>query len=236
VHEATYGSRLGERTDLFDWKDKFENHLEEILRVDGQDAVLPAGRRNTVVLFKSCFPNNDFVGAGTPPGDPTGPELTEANARAALTALLPEFQKHPDVLFVYLTAPPLSPFARDERLLKIFAKRLLGKPTAKERLRKAGEIARRFNTWVSAPGGWLAGYPRENVVVFDLFSVLTASAQSGLSAYGSEGGTDSHPSAEGNGRAVARLVPFLNAAVAKGGFGAREPAPAAPAPTPSPSL
>src|SRR5258708_12159569 len=62
VHEATYWSRLGEHTDLFDWNEKFSAHMDEVLRIAEQDPALPDGRTNTVVLFKSCFPNNWFVG------------------------------------------------------------------------------------------------------------------------------------------------------------------------------
>jgi hypothetical protein len=109
VHEASYGSRIGENTDIFDWWPKFRDHMEEILTCDSQNARHPGGRRNNVVVFKSCFPNNDFRSEGRPPGNAAGPDLTVWNARAAYTALREEFQKHPEVLFVCVTAPPLAP-------------------------------------------------------------------------------------------------------------------------------
>jgi hypothetical protein len=86
VHEATYGSRLGENTDLFDWLPKFRDQMQAVLAIDNQDSTLANGRKNRVVLFKSCFPQNEFTGMGTGTGDPRGPDLTVVNAKAALSA------------------------------------------------------------------------------------------------------------------------------------------------------
>ena len=98
VHEASYGSRIGENTDIFDWLPKFRDHMEEILTCDSRMPAIPVGRRNNVVVFKSCFPNNNFRSEGGPPGNAAGPDLTVWNARAAYTALRDEFQKHPGSL------------------------------------------------------------------------------------------------------------------------------------------
>lgn len=226
VHEATYGSALGEHTDLFDWLPRFTEKMDDVLATAHQDERLPAGETNRVVLFKSCFPNNWFAGPGTEPGNPRGPELTEANARAALGSLLPLFARHPDVLFVYLTAPPLAPVAKAEPAYKWLARKALGRPTLAEKLRIAGASARRFNDWAASPDGWLAGHPGNNVAVFHLFDVLTEGAASGLSHYPSgNDGKDDHPSSEGNRKAAEALVPFLNAAVRRAGIVGTERAP-----------
>jgi hypothetical protein len=212
LHEATYGSRLGERTDLFDWLPKFRGDMDAILAIRRQDERLPDGERNRVVLFKSCFPNNDFVGEGTGDGSPQGPELTEANARATLRAVRDELARHPDVLFVYMTAPPVAPRTWTEPAWKWLVKKALGRPTHDEEVARAGAIARRFNHWVVDPDGWLKGYPLKNVVVFDLYGQLTDGGASDFSRYATGDGADSHPSTEGNTRAAAALVPFLNRA------------------------
>ncbi len=206
VHEASYGSRVGDKTDIRDWGPKFANQMEEILRVDRQDRQYPGDERNRIVVFKSCFPNNAFVGAGTPPGDPTVPQLTVANAQAAYRALLPLFQARPEVLFVAFTAPPLA--ERKPVGLKAKLKAFLqGTP-------RAGRHARAFNTWLTdRQGGWLAGYPLANVVVFDYYDLLTAHGASDWLAYPTGGGRDSHPSAEGQRRAAEAFVPFLDKAV-----------------------
>lgn len=224
LHEATYGSSLGEHTDLFDWLPKFQTRMPDILALRHQDARLPDGARNQVVMFKSCFPNNQFIGPGSGSGSPAGPELTEANARATMTALLEETAKYPGTLFVYVTAPPVAPHTWSERRWKRTAKQVLGRPTHEEEFRESGAMARRFNEWVTSPGGWLRGYAGRNVVVFDLYAELTEGNASGFSRYPSGNGTDSHPSSAGNARVAPKLVAFLNGAVRQ--FGAA-PAPSA---------
>lgn len=217
VHTATYGSRLGEDTDLFDWLPKFREQMPALLATERQDTALEGGRRNRVVVFKSCYPNNRFTGRGSEPGNPSGPELTVANARATLKALLPVFERHPDTLFVYLTIPPLAGDLGRDFPIRRLARTLLGKPSPAERLGRHGDLARELDAWVVARDGWLAGYPRNNVAVFDLYDVLTANGASNFLEYTSKKG-DSHPSAEGNAKVAALLVPFLNRAVRRAGL------------------
>jgi hypothetical protein len=209
VHEASYDSSLGQDTDLFDWWPKFRDRMDDVLACAHQDDRYGDARRNQIVVFKSCFPNNAFVGEGEPPGDPRGPELTLWNARATMTALLEELSKRPDVLFVYVTAPPLAP-ARSEPFAKWLAKRALGR--ARDHV-GAARFARRFDDWVRSPDGWLKDYPHRNVVVFDYYDVLTGEGESNFSAYATDDGHNSHPSAEGNARAAALFVPLLDRAV-----------------------
>ncbi len=211
VHEASYGSVVGEKTDLFDWLPKLRDDMPKVLAVDENDRPLPPGRTNQVVVFKSCFPNSDFVGAGAPPGDPRGPELTVANAQATMRAVLPELAKHPGVLFVYLTAPPLAddpPGPAYRHLARAAKRRLSGRLSPSD----AGAHARAFNDWMKSPSGWLSGYALTNVVVFDLFDLLTGEGAANVAAYPSAG-QDSHPASSGNQRATDAFVPFLNRAV-----------------------
>src|ERR1017187_381244 len=88
LHEASYGSRIGENTDIFDWLPKFRTQMEQILTCDFQDTLYNDGRRNNIVIFKSCFPNSAFDSEGEPPGNSAGPDLTVLNAKAAYAALL----------------------------------------------------------------------------------------------------------------------------------------------------
>lgn len=217
VHEAAYDSEVGHRTDLGDWAAKFRGQMDRILRVDRQDDLLPEGERNEIVAFKSCYPNSELVAEGTAPGDPSVPELTVENAKAALRALLPSFAEHPDTLFVYFTAPPVAPRLHPDPAWKWIAKRVLGRGMTPERLRASAERALAFNDWVRSPDGWLADYAGDNVVVFDYFSVLT-NGNGGLLAYPTGNGYDSHPSAEGQRRAAEAFVPFLNRAVRRAGL------------------
>jgi hypothetical protein len=219
VHEASYGSVLGEHTDLFDWPPKLRTGLDALLRLDEQDDRYPDERRNRVVVFKSCFPNNLFAGEGAAPGDARGPDLTVWNARAALRALLPELARHPETLFVYVTAPPIAPRTPALPAWRALLRLARGHGTPAAELGASAALARELNDWAASPEGWLAGYAGKNVVVFDYYDVLTGGARAtDLSAYPTGNGLDSHPSAAGNHEAAMRFVPFLNRAVRRAGL------------------
>jgi hypothetical protein len=217
VHEASYGSQVGEATDLFDWLPKFRDQMGQVLSVKLNDEALPGDGKNQIVVFKSCYPNNRFQGDGDEPGNPTGPELTYWNARATMTALRDELAEHPETLFVYVTAPPLAPDVPKQPLWKWLVKKVLGKPQPGRIIADQGEVARRFNRWVVDPEGWLAGYPHRNLVVFDLYHVLTDEGASNHSRYAVKPG-DSHPNRAGNEKATTAFVPFLNRAVRHAGL------------------
>ena len=222
VHEASYNSRIGQNTDIFDWLPKFRNEMERVLACDFQDHSYSDGRRNQIVVFKPCFPNNDFRSEGSPPGDPNGPELTVWNAKAAYTAVLDEFKKRPEVLFVCVTAPPLAPKNGAQPLWKRMAKTLLGRndnlTTNAHNLMTSAPLAREFNNWLASPDGWLRNSDTTNVAVFDYYDILTDHGKSDLSQYSTGRGYDSHPSRVGNEKAAEAFVPFLNRAVRRAGL------------------
>jgi len=212
VHEASYGSEIGAKTDIFDWVPKFRDSMERVLTCLNQNTYSTDGKRNEIVVFKSCFPNNNFIGRGCEPGHPDGPDLTIEDARTAYRALLEQFQNHSAVLFVCMTAPPLAGKLKPEPLWKTIARKILRKNRIAASAR-SGELAREFNNWLKAEKGWLMDYPNHNVVVFDLYDLLTGKGQSNFLQYPSGGGFDSHPNREGNVLAARAFVPFLNRAV-----------------------
>ncbi len=218
VYEASYGSGLGEHTDLLDWPPKFAQEMDKILRLKRQDTLHADGTVNRIVMFKSCFPNSLFVGEGVEPGNAAGPELTVANAKAAMRQVLVSLKKYPDVLFVYVTAPPAAPRLPSEPVWKWLLKKGLGRGMSVETLRESGLLARKFNDWIKSPDGFLSGYDLKNVAVFDYYDVLTQYGESDLSRYATGGGEDSHPSSEGNQKAAAEFVPFLNRAARRAGI------------------
>jgi hypothetical protein len=217
VHEASHGSFLGQDTDICAWRRKFRDHMNRILTCEEQDKPLPDGKKNRVVVFKSCFPNSWMVSEGKEPGDPDSAERTTANCKAAYRALLPLFSVHPGALFVAFTAPPMArpvPGAR-ERAFGV-ARALLGRPDPAEAI---GGRVRAFNTWLKdMDSGWLRGYGGLNVVVFDYYDILTGYGGSNWSAYPTGEGLDSHPGTEGNTRAAMAFLPFLNMAVKRAGI------------------
>jgi hypothetical protein len=207
VHEASYGSDIGGSTDLPDWIVKFRDKMDIVRRTELNDKVLPDGQRNQIVMFKSCFPNNLL----------DDDKALEA-ARTEMRALLPELAKHPDVLFVHVTTPPLAPRVEKEPAWKWLARELMRKPQPGPRLLRSGPLARALDDWVTSPEGWLKGYPGKNIVVFDLYDALTNHGESDFLAYPTEDGYDSHPTREGNAKAAAEFVPFLNRAVRLAGL------------------
>ncbi len=212
VHEATYGSKIGENTDINDWHVKFRDRLGVILRIDRQDKLLGNGEVNNIVIFKSCFPNNDFVSMGKAPGNPDSPERTVWNAKAAYASLLPIFRQNPKTFFVVITAPPLAKPQMSwikEKLLD-----LVGKGPV-----QIASRARAFNNWLKdIKTGWLSTYDLKNVVVFDYYDILTKYGEDDWSKYPTQGGQDSHPSSDGNVIAAQKFILFLNRAVRYAGL------------------
>lgn len=214
VHESSYGSILGEETDICQWRRKFGEHMDRIIRTRHQDELLPDGQRNHVVAFKSCYPNNLFTGPGTEPGDPDDCARTVANAKAAYRALLPMLEAQPEVLFVAFTAPPMVPYQPVG--LKATIKNWFVKND------RGGDLAIAFNRWLTdRDSGWLAGYDLPNVVVFDYYDVLRDGKPDGYTSYPTRDGRDPHPSSEGNQKAADAFMPFIADAVAGMGWSVR---------------
>jgi len=212
VHEASYGSIVGDKTDICHWNMKFRNQMDSILSCRNQDEFFSDSTRNTIVIFKSCFPNNWIVSDGDAPGDPDSCTMTTANFKAAYSSLLPYFKKHPETLFVVMTAPPLAKpvFLKRQRLSDLL-KTVLNRP---DTIEKVGPRAREFNNWLKdSENGWLKGYELRNVVVFDLYDILTKQGESNWLMYPTNNGTDSHPSSQGNTLAAQEFIPFLNKSV-----------------------
>jgi hypothetical protein len=236
VSDTNYGwgpGSIGDSTDLGHWWSWFRGpssstYLTALYAESGQHSSYSRlagdpGGPNTIVMFKSCFPNSQLSGPNAPvpliadnllKGQACGgSDFTVANAKGIYLDLLPYFGANPEKLFVAVVAPPVtSPDTPGGRALA---------------------------NWLV--DHWLqdAGYTAGNVLVFDFYDVLTSKTGSGASdvglatgnhhrvwngavqhktddgadrlAYPSAGG-DSHPSAAGDQKATAEFVPLLNAA------------------------
>ncbi len=212
VHEASYGSVIGEETDICHWNRKFRDSMEEMLVTRQQDERFSDGTKNKIVIFKSCFPNSWITSEGKEPGDPDSCEKTTANYKAAYHVLLKYFRTRPDTLFVVFTAPPLAePFLFTKDKIMNTVKTIVGRPDTVD---KIGHRTRSFNNWLKdVENGWLKDYELNNVVVFDYYDVLTGYGKSDWSLYPTQGGRDSHPSSVGQTKSAQTFVPFLNRAV-----------------------
>jgi len=212
VHEASYNSIIGDKTDICNWNAKFRVLMDKILICKNQDDFFSDVTKNRIIMFKSCFPNSNIISDGTPPGDPDSCVQTTANYKATYNALLDYFVRQPDTLFVVLTAPPLVKPSR----IKDMVKRILGRENT---IDKVGPRVRAFNNWLKdAENGWLKDYRLKNVVVFDYYDILTGYGRSDWSMYPTQGGKDSHPNSEGNSLAAREFITFLNKTVHRMGL------------------
>jgi hypothetical protein len=214
VHDITYDTDMdpdagrpdsladvpGDLTDMNHWILWFNDYL------NGVRSHQCATGFNQIIMFKSCFPNSDVSADGTEPGDPFSWDRTVANYRAVFRhpsgagntytyegatyrALADVFAAHPDILFIPVTAPPLT---------------FDGTTDAN------AHRARVFNNWLK--NDWLSAYNAahpglRNVAVFDLFDVLAYPDNYALhpnrlrEEYGGASG-DAHPNEAGNTAAV----------------------------------
>jgi hypothetical protein len=228
---------IGDRTDIGHWWTWFKGpsastYTSALYAESGQNCsysrlASDPGGPNTVVMFKSCFPNSELggprdgaiplIGANPMKGQYVGGTYTVANAKGIYRDLLPYFAAHTDRLFVLIVSPPMTSMSDPAN-------------------------ARALADWLVSPTGWLSGYAYTNVAVFDYYNVLTASANhhrynaalglvedvhptaSDVLAYPKAPGDD-HPSAAGDVKATAEFVPILNIAYNRWRAAARPPAP-----------
>ena len=208
VSDTNYGwgqNGIGDHTDIGHWwlwfrgpdsprylTDLYHEHEQH----SGYSRLNAAEGENEIIMFKSCYPNSNLGGdpeeapdisqnplRGNSSGNPALHSL--GNAKGIYIDLLRYFETRPGKLFIAVTAPPvLDPtYARN---------------------------ARRFNNWLT--GEWLKGYRLNNVAVFDFYNVLAhASGDENPDTlkYPSDGGNN-HPNAEGNKKATAEFIPWLN--------------------------
>jgi hypothetical protein len=210
VSDTNYGwgpDGIGDRTDIPNWEEWFTSpatptFMEALYNESGQHSgysrpLADPGGENTIILFKSCFPNSDLYGS---PDDPPGTyaELTVSGAKYVYNTILGYFATRPDKLFIVITAPPLSD-------------------------RSNAANARAFNNWLV--NDWLVdnNYPLNNVAVFDFYNVLTGKDarhtwQDGSIVHipGSKDtlayhSGDDHPNETGSRKATEEFIPLLNA-------------------------
>lgn len=238
--KGIYG--IGNRTDIGHWYEwfcgKYRDRIMEAVYKENKETTV-FGRHengtskfplanpgldveNEVIIIKPCYPNSLYRGKGDDPAT-TGSnpprnfsadsgDHTVANSKRIFIDILEYFKKRPDKFFVIVTAPPRT------------------------ELPDKGKIARAFNNWVVH--NWLKenNYSGKNVMVFDLFNVLTSGRDQTRNdldqSWGNHhriwngeeqhvvqvdnhllfyprGGTDNHPSAVGMNKASAEFVPLL---------------------------
>lgn len=212
VSDTNYGwgpDAIGDRTDIPDWLEWFRGdqsarYTQSLFGESGQNSsytrmLTDPGGENTIIMFKSCFPNSDLEGNPSDLPDPDG-WLSVGHAKYVYNELLGYFASRPDKLFVVITAPPLSDSTHAAN-------------------------ARAFNEWLL--NDWLRenNYATNNVAVFDFYTVLTGidhhhrwngsqiehtfTPGANTARYASAPGDD-HPSVAGSRKATDEFIPLLN--------------------------
>ncbi len=239
VSDTNYGwgpDGIGDLTDIGHWYNWFLGpqspaYLAALFAESGQNAeysrlAADPGGENSIVMFKSCFPNS-FLGGN--PADPpaAGPNPlrgmdcyddtvhTVANAKGIYNDLLAYFATRPDKMFVLIVSPPQAEGNTDAA---------------------HAANARALADWLVTD--WLAAYEGGNVFAYDFYNVLTSNSgdewtndigtaegnhhrvhegavqhiqtvAQNVSAYASDP-YDGHPTDAGNQKAAFEYLPVLN--------------------------
>ncbi len=209
VSDTNYGwgpSNIGDRTDIVNWTEWFASsstnkYMKALLHENSRHSsytrnMSDPGGKNKIIMFKSCYPNSEIQ--GSPNDRPrSGQGLTVSNAKATYNRLLSYFVKHPELLFIAITAPPVQD-------------------------RSLSNNARAFNNWLIYD--WLKTYKGYNVGVYDFYNTLTGPDnhhrisknrvehiyQKGRNALYYAPVGDDHPLTTGNKKAVREFIPLLN--------------------------
>jgi len=239
VSDTNYGwgpDSIGDTTDIGHWWTWFRGPRRDVymralftnyLRAGdyySRRAVDPGGE-NSVIMFKSCYPNSFLDGNPNAPATTGANPLrgqscdsahhTVANAKGIYNDILTYFATRRDKLFIMVTAPPQVANNTDDH---------------------EAANARALNNWLVR--NWLRNYRYRNVAVFDFFNVLTSnngSPQSSdlgsasgnhhrflngaiqhiqtvnrnVAAYASDE-ADDHPNQTGNTKARVEFIKLLN--------------------------
>ncbi|MBN2879095.1 MAG: hypothetical protein JXN65_05625 [Clostridia bacterium] len=108
VADTYYGwGEMGDRTDTSDWPDWFSDDVmpdvyNELGNMTGHNSIAPAEGENTIIMFKSCFPNSD-VGSSI------------QDEKRIYVSLLDYFSEHPDKMFILVTPPPMQSISHPEK-------------------------------------------------------------------------------------------------------------------------
>ncbi len=108
VSDTYYGWReMGDRTDTSDWPNWFNDDVmptvyNELGNMTGYNDIDPAPGENTIIMFKSCFPNSD-VGSSI------------SDEKEIYNSLLGYFSEHPDKMFILVTPPPMQSISHPDK-------------------------------------------------------------------------------------------------------------------------
>jgi hypothetical protein len=193
VADICYGWReYGDHTDTTDWPMWFTDKVMDLVynekdTMTTSNSIAAASGENTVIMFKSCFPNSD-VGS------------SNADEKTIYNKLLPYFEKHPNKMFILVTPPPMQSISTP-KLTRALCNWLTD--------RKSGWLAKlkTGNVFVFDLYNVLTDKNAHHRYVNGAESHAVISGKDVL--YYPNGGDD-HPNAEGNKKAADEFIGLLN--------------------------
>ncbi len=194
VADITYGwKEYGDHTDTSDWPMWFDERVmeqvyQELGAMTGTNSIEPASGENTVIMFKSCYPNSDV-----------GDSITDE--KEIYKGLLSYFESRPDKMFILVTPPPMIYISYPEKTREL-----------------CGWLSDRDSGWLAdLPSGNVFVFDLYNVLTHpDAHHRLENGAEIHVSVpgrdtlyYDSSG--DDHPNRQGNAKAAKEFIGLLEA-------------------------
>ena len=192
VADTNYGwSSIGDNTDTTDWSNWFNDNImpQVFNELNTQTAFnnIPEGQgENTVIMFKSCFPNSDV-----------GNSIDDE--KAIYNELLNYFKEHTDKMFILITPPPMQNISNPKK-----TRELTNWLVDKTGLRANYDynnlyVFDLYNVLTSPQNHHYIQNGEERHEVNDNSNTLH---------YDSSG--DDHPNTQGNNKATQEFIPLLN--------------------------
>jgi hypothetical protein len=192
VADIYYGWReYGDNTDTIHWPTWFTDKVmglvyQELGNMTAPNTLAPAPGQNTIVMFKSCYPNSDV-----------GSDISDE--KAIYNGLLPYLEQHPDKMFVLVTPSPMREISDPQKTREL-----------------CDWLADRESGWLSGLStGNVFVFDFYNVLtdpaahhrLVDGKEVHESVPDHNTLAYPSG---DDHPNSEGNIKATGEFVPLLD--------------------------
>ncbi len=182
----------GDSTDTGDWPMWFTDSVmklvySELGQMTAPNRITPAPGENTIVMFKSCFPNSDV-----------GSDISDE--KAIYNSLLAYFQAHPAKMFVLCTPPPMQSISHPAKTREL-----------------CDWLTDRANGWLKGlTTGNVFVFDLYNVLtdpkahhrLVNGVEVHEVVAGHNTLYYDSDG--DDHPNSAGNAKAATEFVPLLD--------------------------
>jgi len=191
VADTYYGwSNMGDYTDTADWPRWFNDDVMpsvygKLSTETAQNTIEPGDGENTIIMFKSCYPNSEV-------GDSIDDE------KAIYNSLLDYFAQHTDKMFVLITPPPMQNISNPKKTRELANYLVDQNGWLKDYPYKNVFVFDLYNVLTA---------PDNHHMLVDGFEEHIVSDPNNTLYYDSGG--DDHPNTQGNIKATEEFVPLL---------------------------